>query len=208
MCGYTGLRRRRRPRSVRLCPPGKRLKGVPDGRLFTLRMHNAAAGEGERSGKARRRALGLRASAAGPADDFPAHLARLAPAPLFRSRTIQPAANPSVSARVRQDDGQKRSTDFDADFDADDFFGSADGAGGADGRPRSRRRRRKWDPRRDGAPPPQPKRLLCSGMEDALRRAWDLLSLGNEGPEWERFRMREYLMDAEEDLRAIYDWYR
>lgn len=41
-----------------------------------------------------------------------------------------------------------------------------------------------------------------------MRRLWDVLKLGKEGPEWERFRLREYLMDAEVDLRAVFDWYR
>lgn len=31
---------------------------------------------------------------------------------------------------------------------------------------------------------------------------------GPDSAEWERYRAREYLRDAEADLRVTYDWYR
>lgn len=102
----------------------------------------------------------------------------------------------------------KRSTEFDADFDPEDFFNSDGPSNGGNDAKWKRRRRRRWEPRKEGAPPPVPKKLLCSGLEDTLRRVWDVLKLGKEGPEWERYRMREYLLDAEVDLRAVFDWYR
>lgn len=41
-----------------------------------------------------------------------------------------------------------------------------------------------------------------------LSRLADLFALGPNSAEWERYRCREYLRDAQADLRVTYDWYR
>ena len=48
--------------------------------------------------------------------------------------------------------------------------------------------------------------LLCDGYESAIRRLWPLLEKGPDGPEWERYRLRQYLWDAQADMRVTYDW--
>lgn len=79
---------------------------------------------------------------------------------------------------------------------------------GDDGPPkRTRRRHQKYLPPSRGAPPP-PSALLCRGYEDVLMRLWDFFEQGPDSPEWERYRLRNYFMDAQADLRVIYDWYR
>lgn len=70
-----------------------------------------------------------------------------------------------------------------------------------------RRRHMKYGPSA-AFPDPEPEALLCSGFEDILRRLADLFAQGPNSAEWERYRAREYLRDAQADLRVVYDWYR
>lgn len=49
--------------------------------------------------------------------------------------------------------------------------------------------------------------ITCTSAHALIRRPHPLTQ-GPDSPEWERYRMREYLLDAQADLRVMYDWYR
>lgn len=70
-----------------------------------------------------------------------------------------------------------------------------------------RRRHQRYGPTAEQPEPPEMPRL-CWGFENVMRRLWSVFEAGPDSPEWERYRMREYLLDAQADLRVMYDWYR